>query len=143
LPHHDDVSDAATPPPDPNARLEAERFGRYLAGRPIEPHLVDRYVAAMEQLRPTIGARDRRRIRLALAHPRLIGFVDGGLALRDPHSVLRWKLVAMSAILEATPDYADAYLPRHRLPRYAVYAAFVGLRAAVRSAIGIVLVSLL
>jgi hypothetical protein len=143
VPHHGDVSDAAPPPPDPTARLEAERFGRYLAGRPIEPHLADRYVAAIAQLRPVIGARDRRRIGFALAHPRLIGFVDGGLALRDPQSMLRWKLVVMTAILEATPEYANAFLPRHRWPWYAAYAGIVGLRAAVKGAVGAVLVTVL
>ena len=58
--------------------------------------------------------------------------------LRYSYSVLRWKLMAMSAILEATPDFADTFLPQPRAPWYVVYIGFVALRAALKGAIGVV-----
>lgn len=122
-------------------RFEAEQFGRYLTGRPISAQFVDRYVAAMERLDFDVSVRDKRRITTALTHPRLIGFLDGGLALRDPRSALRWKLLVMTAILELTPDHADDFLPRRHWPWFVVYAGFVGVRAGVRGAVGAILVT--
>jgi hypothetical protein len=69
-----------------------------------------------------------------------IGFVDAGLAVSRPDSVVRTRLLVLSAILEASPELADMFLPTPKPAIYAAYAALVGLRAALKAAIGLVLV---
>ena len=123
-------------------RDEAERFGAYLAGTPPPAPLIDRYVAAMAARGPSVDRRDRRLLGFVRHHPWSIGLIDGGLALRRPSSAVRAKLLVMTAILEATPDYAPAFLPTPRSPLYALYIALVGLRAGVKGAIGSILVSI-
>ncbi len=122
---------------------EAARFGAYLVGEPLSPHLVDRYVRAMSALDLSVDDRDSRLLRRMVRHPWSIGFIDGGLALRRPRSVVRTKLLVMSAILEATPEYADKYLPTGRSPLYLLYAGLVAIRAGCRGLVGAVLVSVL
>lgn len=124
-------------------RGEGECFGRYLIGESVPAVLVERYVSAMGSMGLVAEARDRRLLALVERHPGLLGVVDGGLALRRPGSVIRTKLLVMSAILEATPDYASAFLPTRRSRIYLVYAAFVGVRAAFKGLIGAVLVSVI
>jgi len=124
-------------------RDEGERFGRYLIGDSVSPMLVDRYVSAMRSTHVLAEGRDRRLLGLVERHPWLLGVVDGGLALRRPGSVIRTKLLVMSAILEATPDYTSAFLPTRRSRIYVVYAAFVGVRAGCKGLIGALLVSLI
>lgn len=127
---------------DPAWRDEAERFGAYLAGTTPPAPLIDRYVAAMAATRLQVDRRDQRLLRFVRRHPWSIGFVDGGLALRRPGSAVRAKLLVMTAILEATPDYAPDFLPTARGPLFALYVAFVGLRAGARGIVGSILISL-
>jgi hypothetical protein len=129
--------------PDDVFRDEGERFGRYLIGDSVPPVLVERYVSAMGSMHLVAEGRDRRLLGLVERHPRLLGLVDGGLALRRPGSVIRTKLLVMSAILEATPDYTSAFLPTRRSRIYVVYAAFVGVRAGCKGLIGALLVSVI
>lgn len=128
---------------DEMLRHEGERFGRYLIGDSVPPALVERYVSAMGSMHLVAEGRDRRLLGLVERHPRLLGLVDGGLALRRPDSVIRTKLLVMSAILEATPDYASAFLPTRRSRIYVVYAGLVGVRAGCKGLVGAVLVSLI
>jgi hypothetical protein len=129
--------------PDELLRDEGERFGRYLIGHPVDPVLVERYVAAMLAMGLVADERDRRLLHFVEAHPSWLGLVDGGLALRRPRSVIRTKLLVMSAILEATPDDASAFLPVPRSRLYFFRTLFVGFRAACKGAAGAVVVSLI
>jgi hypothetical protein len=127
---------------DESLRDEGERFGRYLNGRPVAPALVDRYVRAMLAKGLVAEGRDRRLLRFVEMHPAWLGIVDGGLALRRPRSVIRTKLLVMSAILEATPDATSAFLPVRRPRLYVFRAVFVGFRGACKGAAGAIVVSL-
>jgi hypothetical protein len=129
--------------PDDSLRDEGTRFGRYLLGEGVPAVLVERYVAAMRSMDLVAGGRDRRLLGLVTRHPRLLGIVDGGLALRRPGSVIRTKLLVMSAILEATPEFASSFLPVRRSRFYFVRAALVCVRAGCKGLIGAVVVSLL
>ncbi len=88
-----------------------------------------------------VDRRDQRLLDFMRRHPWSIGLIDGGLALRRPGSAVRAKLLVMSAILEATPDYAPDFLPAARSPLYALYVAWVAVRAGGRGVIGSVLIS--
>lgn len=124
-------------------RSEGKRFGRYLTGQEPRPDLVERYVAAIAARGPVLADRDRRRSDFVARHPSSLAFVDAGLALRDPGSSLRWRLLVMTAILEASPEHTGEFLPVPRRPWYALYAAAIAVRSAVRGAIGIVVVTLI
>lgn len=51
-------------------------------------------------------------LRLALRHPVLLPLLDAGCALRRREDPLRQRLLLLTAILEASPEYADVFLPR-------------------------------
>jgi hypothetical protein len=139
------MRDASDPTPlpvmDDDPRDEAVRFGRYLLGRPPAAHLVARYVDAIERLELRPDARDRRLLAFVRRHPRALGFVDGGLALRHPGSVVRGRLLVMAAILEADPANADRFLPAAGGHRSLPEVAIAGVRAGVRTAVGLVLLA--
>jgi hypothetical protein len=126
---------------DGGVRDEARRFGAYLLSFDPPDGAVQLYVTAMNALDLAIPDADRRLLAYMVRHRWSIGFVDAGLALRRPSSAIRTKLLTMSAILEATPELADLFLPApQRLP-YAGYAAFVAIRAACKAAVGTLLVT--
>ena len=119
---------------------EGRRFGAYLLRKPPSELLVARYAAAMEVLHPHVNQSDGRLLRLVQDHVQVLSLVDSGLALVRPDSVIRTKLLVMSAILEATPEHADSFLPVGRSTGYVPYAAYVGLRAGLKGVIGALLV---
>lgn len=51
-------------------------------------------------------------LRLALRRPVLLPLLDAGCALRRREDPLRQRLLLLTAILEASPEYADVFLPR-------------------------------
>jgi hypothetical protein len=124
-------------------RSEAKRFGRYLIGQEPTQVVVDRYVAAMAASHTALSDRDRRRLQFVAGHPAWLSIVDAGVALLDPGSSLRWRLLVMTAILEATPEHTGEFLPVRRRPWYALRVALIAARAAFRGAIGIVVVTLI
>ena len=98
-----------------DAALEAEAriFGRYLVGSPPEPALVARYCAASRTLWPVAPEpRDAAVLAFVRRRPWSVGPLDAAAALLDPGGLLRSKVLVMSALLEATPAHADAFLPR-------------------------------
>lgn len=96
---------------------EARIFGRYVIGRDIDDAAAELYARAASVL--DYDGSDEL-VRFALEQPRLLGALDGVLALINPGTLLRRKLLLMAAILEARPDYCDAFLPRERTRRETV-----------------------
>jgi hypothetical protein len=93
---------------------EARAFGRYLVGRVPPPELIARYVAASRTLFPESGdARDRALLGFVRRHPWSARYLDAATALLRPAAVLRSKVLVLGAILEASPTFADEFLPRH------------------------------
>ena len=119
---------------------EAALFASYLGVPRLNPELAHRYARALRTRNVPVTSRDRRILRFVAARPALLPFVDGGLALRYPTSELRRRLFVMAAILEATPDHAERFLPVGRSPLYVAFAAVAAVRAAFRGAIGTVLI---
>jgi hypothetical protein len=98
---------------DDELDAEARAFARYLVRRTPPPELVVRYREASRVLfsAPTDPA-DAAVVRFAVRHPWSVGLLDAAAGFRRPGGLLRSKLLVTSAILEASPTFADEFLPR-------------------------------
>ena len=123
--------------------LEVERMGRYLVGCAPGPTLAARYVRALDRLRIDIAPDEERAWRLARRWPSLLRIVDGGLALVKPSASIRHRLHILLAILEASPDHCDAFLPRASGLGARLGVLGSAARAGAAGAVGTVLVRLL
>jgi len=126
-------------------REEARVFGRFIAGGPVEHEFVERYVAAHAHLPIEVrDAADERVLTFAVAHPAALPALDAASALVWPHSLLHRKALLMAAILEASPRYADDFLPRRSSwGRLVLLVVSVGLSTAYQVARGLPLLLVL
>jgi hypothetical protein len=132
----DRQTDRARRPPDEGpGRCEARIFGRYLVGEdPGEP-FVDRYGAAADTL---LDAPPGPVVRFALRWPRTLPFLDAASAVVRPRGPLRSRLLVMAAVLEASPAYADVFLPRPAgALRQTLDVAITGAVGAVKVVVGL------
>ncbi|MCC6545600.1 hypothetical protein IT570_00410 [Candidatus Sumerlaeota bacterium] len=123
---------------------ECRQFSRYLIGRSPSPAIVARYTRACETFSGELLSRsDQSAYRFARRHPWSLGFLDAGCGVMDGANPLRKRLLIASAILEATTDHADLFLPRTRsLVPALIVVAWQGLAAAGKIAVGVPLLLL-
>ena len=127
----------------PQAELESEActFGRYLVGRTPPPELVARYCEANAALftAPPAPA-DEAIVAFVRRHPWSVGLLDAAVGLRRPGSLLRNKILVMTAILETSPAFADEFLvpPVHPIV-LALRVAALGTLAVARTLLGLAL----
>jgi hypothetical protein len=119
--------------------LEARVFGRYLVGRVPPPDIVARYVEAGRTLfAAPAPASERAVVAFARRHPWSVGLLDGAAGLLRPGGLLRGKLIVMGAILEASPGFADDFLPRNvRGLSFLLALAGLGTLAVLRAIAGL------
>lgn len=119
----------------------ATALARHLVGETPRPEEIARWKSAIvAQRADLVSARDRALWARIERFPWLIGPVDAGLALADPHSAVRHRVLLMLAVLEASPHHTRHFLSADRgplsllalIPRLAL--------AALRSALGLILV---
>ena len=120
---------------------EAALFGRHLVGRAPGEELCARYVAAHRALLgEPVGARDRAILEFLHGHPGTLPFLDAAAGVLAPRSLLRRKVLLMTAVLEATPDFVDDFLPRTvSAPAFFVRCAWLGALALGKAAVGALL----
>ncbi len=118
-------------------QIEAEIFGHYLlSGKTPNSKSISLYVEAMH-LRPAqASGRDKKILEFILKNNWSIGMIDGALAFSKNKSIIRRKLLFMSAILETQPEYADLFLPQERSGFYNLYIFWVGFRAVMKALAG-------
>jgi len=121
------------------ASREAQILSRYLLGRTADRQTCELYEKATASFTRGTAARDERIATFAITHPWSLAPLDGALALVNPHSVLRQKLLIAAAILEACPAYYDAFLSQERSKAYLLTVMFVLIRAACRAVLGLLL----
>ena len=122
---------------DTSESAEARIFSRYLVGSEAGAALIERYRAANTRLIRTVSPGDQRLLEMALRRPWVLPCLDSAVAILRPTSALRQKLLLMAAILEATPEHADRFLPRPRGPvGLGMLLAGAVLRSAVQIALG-------
>lgn len=104
-----DRSDGARPTVAELRRADARLFGRYLVGEdPGEP-FVERYLAAADTL---LSSSPGPVVRFARRRPGTLPLLDAASAVVRPRGPLRSRLLVMAAVLEASPAYADRFLPQ-------------------------------
>ena len=125
-------------------RAEAAAIGRFILKRPIEAEFIDRYVAAHEHLalRPSYRA-DATVLAFAMTHVATLPSLDAAAALVRPQALLHRKALLLTAILEASPRYADQFLPRTRSwLGLAALVARVGLATMFQIAVGVLILAM-
>lgn len=97
--------------------VEARLFGRCLVGRVPSQALIDRYCAANRELvSDSAVARDAALLRFVRRHPWSLSLLDAACALLRPEGALRTKMLIMTAVLEASTECAEDFLPRETGP---------------------------
>jgi hypothetical protein len=122
---------------DGDRSVEGRIFGRYLVGRDPSPAHVERYAAASRTHFPEpLAPRDAAVLAWVRRHPWSIGPLDAACGLAQPGGALRNRVLLMAAVLEASPEFADDFLPHHLGPL--ALAARVGIAGvvAVANALG-------
>jgi hypothetical protein len=137
------LSSAAVAPEgqaDP-AALEALLFARYLVGRVPPPDLVQRYRDASRTIwAGGAAAAEEALVTFVRRHPWAVGPLDAATSLLRPGGLLRSKILTMAAILEASPAFADDFLPRSVSTGALVWQIVAGGAAAgTQALIGLVL----
>jgi hypothetical protein len=95
--------------------LEARILAHYLIDSDPPRELTDRYVAANRLLLTgETTADENASLAFILQHPSALPFLDAAAGLFRRDSLLRKRLLLMTAILEATPLYADFFLSQPR-----------------------------
>jgi len=117
---------------------EAQRFGQYIVGAIPSDDVLRRYEAIVRAPHIRPSKNDQATLAFVAKYPRMLGAIDAYSALFRPHSELRRRLYVMFAILEATPEYAEKFLPKNEGFWYFFVIAGVSLRAAWRVCIGAV-----
>ncbi len=96
-------------------KAEARALGRFVLRREVEPEFIDRYAAAHAHLFTELQSPgDVALVSYAVRHERLLPCLDAAAALLRPESLLHKKALLMAAVLEASPRYAEEFLPRTR-----------------------------
>ncbi|MCB2153717.1 hypothetical protein KQI84_02430 [bacterium] len=123
-------------------RQECDLFARYLIGRRPSDAIAARYVEGWKRVRSQ-GESDSAALRAVERHPALLPLLDAACALRRKDDPLRRKLILLTAILEASVENSDLFLPRHRsLPVMIIGLGWNGCRAVLKTMIGLVLLPL-
>lgn len=122
---------------------EAEIISRYLLKLSPTGREKLLYAEAMDKLHITLEARELKIWNFVSRNPWALGPVDAALAIKTPHGNVRRKLFVMLAILEASPRHTEYFLARRFSLVEMMLLPLSGVRAALRLAAGIVLISFL
>lgn len=114
-------------------------LSRYLLGVAPEPPQVDLYSRALA----TLAVGESPALAWARRFPFLIGLLDGGCGLVRRDDPLRRRLLILAAILEASPQHADRFLPApSRLLPLILLAGCKGAAGVLKAIAGVPLVLL-
>lgn len=126
-------------PSDAELAREARVLTRYLLSRDCPPALVQRYIdASRARPRPAMTPADNAIVQAAMRNALLLPFLDAASGITKGGTALRDKLLLMAAVLEASPDFADEFLPRSASRTFAVLTlAWCTIKSAAKVAIGV------
>jgi hypothetical protein len=122
-----------------DSQAEARYITRYLLGQWPEEQSVNQYTAALACHNFSFTEKENRIWQKCLQNRFLLGCIDGALALKNPQSGIRRKILLMQAILESAPAFAPYFLPQQRSGFYLFTLFFTGCRAVVKALLGYML----
>jgi len=121
--------------------LEAEKIAQYLLRVSPAEDEKQAYADAVQKLNIQLDGCDALLWEEMLRSRSRMGYIDAGLALRDPQNLSRRKLFTMLAILEASPHHTAYFLSRDFSFWYFFKVGLVGMRAIFRGMIGVITVN--
>jgi len=121
-----------------NLETEARIFTRYLINREASPQVIELYKTAMVASEQSEA--DKKLLSFMVSHPASIGLIDAGLVFHNPSSEARRRLYVLFAILEASTEHHDLFLPVKRSPLYGFVIMYSGIRAVCKAALGLLVV---
>ena len=103
---------------------EAHILSKYLVGKGCSSDMAYRYAGAVNKLNASLSAEEQVRWDKMMSNSFYLKMVDSGLAITNPQSALRKRIFIMLAILEASPDFTESFLPQKRSVFYLVPLGF-------------------
>ena len=122
---------------------QSNSFGYYLLRQPVPAQVIDRYFLTIQDLSVHLSDQDTKLLEFITKHRWSIGFIDSGLALGRPDSEVRHRLFIMFALLEATPDFHDYFLPKKLHFMYFFIVIYTGFKALIKAFVGVLFVNLI
>lgn len=118
---------------------EAEILSHYLIGESSSEKEKQLYADAQEKLDVVLSSSEKKLWNFLMRNGWAIPLADAALAVKNPSSSIRRKIFIMLAILEASPNHCNYFLPEKRNLFYLMKIFFVGTRAIARRIFGIIL----
>lgn len=115
---------------------QAKIISRYLVGHTPSRAIRQRYVQAIQASPLQISKADHQLLQYITRHPWAIGIIDAFLVFSNPESEVRRRLYVLFAILEASPEDNNKFLPTKRNASYIFYVGYVGARSFIKALIG-------
>ncbi len=125
---------------DANLISEAEIFGKYIIGSPINKEVVDFYYQSINKNPINGNAKETYLLEKCIKKPYLLPYYDAALSIQDPEHLIKRRLIRMFAILETRTEYADLFLGRKFTKLYLLKIAWIGIRAVLKTAVGIIII---
>ena len=122
---------------------EAQVIATYLLGKKANGQVINLYQQAMQVLELNYINKDRKILQLLMKRRYLLPYLDAGLAILRPNSVVRQKILVMSAIIETQYQYASLFLNQKLSCFYLFTIAWVGTRSILKAILGIILVKVI
>jgi hypothetical protein len=122
---------------------EGDLLARYIVNSPPNETIQALYAQAISKLNIKLDDDERRLWNIIRRHHFMLRIIDGGLALVKPHSAIRRKVYTMLAILEASTEYCDHFLPKPFSPLHSLTLLLTGACAVFAGVIGFVFIKLM
>jgi len=103
---------------------EPQTLSKYLVGKECSSEMAQRYTNAVNKINAGLSTSDQSRWNRMLSNVFYLKMVDSGLAVTNPQSPLRKRIFIMLAILEASPDFTESFLPQKRSIFYLIPLGF-------------------
>ncbi len=117
---------------------EVEAFTSYLVRMPATEHVANLYDSVI--VKRSISSRDKRLLNFMVKRRWSIRYVDSALALTNPESEIRKRMLILFAILESDPHYVDKFLAPKYSAAQLIRIIATGCSAVFSAAIGFLLV---
>jgi NADH dehydrogenase len=128
---------------DEELKAESIIMGRYLIGDDPPEDLIERYLRANKILFDKSRGEVPGELKILHSHPSLLPFMDAAAGVISRDSLIRKKLLLMTAILETSPLHADYFLHKaDSLPVFVKNIVLNGVKAVIKLIIGVPLLLL-